>query len=151
MTLRPATPDDVAELARVHAEAGFDPAWPAREIEDVLTGPAAFGLLVETGGAVTGFLLGRSVAGESEILTVATAPAARRQGVGAALVEAALRLAAVTGAEAMFLEVAVDNAPALALYRGAGFVDAGLRRGYYRRREGAPVDALVLRRELNIG
>ena len=51
-----------------------------------------------------------------------------------------------SGAEAMFLEVAADNAAALALYRGAGFTQAGLRRGYY---APAGTDAFVLRRDLN--
>ncbi|MBC6983321.1 N-acetyltransferase [Caulobacter sp. 17J80-11] len=151
MNLRPATPFDLDALARVHAEAGFAPAWPAPELEKLLLGPGAFGLLVELDGAVAGFILCRSVAGEAEILTVATTPSARRKGVGLALVEAAQKLARVTGAEAMFLEVAVDNAPAIELYRKTGFTEAGRRRGYYRRREGAPVDALVLRRELNTG
>lgn len=151
MNLRPATPADLPALARLHAAAGFDPAWSARELEDLLLGPGGFALLVEQDGAPAGFLLGRGVADEAEVLTVAVSPATRRRGVGAALVDGAARLAAVAGAEALFLEVAVDNDAALALYRRAGFAEAGRRRGYYRRREGPAVDALVLRRQLNTG
>ena len=49
----------------------------------------------------------------------------------------------------MFLEVAVDNPAAIALYQAAGFVPAGRRRGYYRRQGADAMDALVLRRTLN--
>ena len=64
------------------------------------------------------------------------------------LLAAALARAEALGCETMFLEVAADNAAALGLYRTAGFVQAGLRRGYYHR-PGGDMDALVLRRDLN--
>ena len=44
----------------------------------------------------------------------------------------------------IFLEVAADNAPGQALYRGFGFAEVGRRRDYYERNIGR-VDALVLR------
>ena len=62
--------------------------------------------------------------------------------------EAAALAARNLGAEQMFLEVAEDNAAALALYRRAGFEAAGRRRGYYPREAGAAVDALLLVRKL---
>ena len=49
----------------------------------------------------------------------------------------------------MFLEVAEDNIAALALYHRAGFAAVGRRRGYYHRAGAAPVDAQVLRLDLN--
>jgi ribosomal-protein-alanine N-acetyltransferase len=48
----------------------------------------------------------------------------------------------------MFLEVAEDNAAALALYTAAGFATTGRRRAYYRRPGGLLVDALMLRSPL---
>ena len=57
-------------------------------------------------------------------------------------------IAAETRAEAMFLEVAADNAPAIGLYQSAGFARVGLRKGYYPHPDGAK-DALVMRRALN--
>ncbi|TCZ55290.1 GNAT family N-acetyltransferase [Roseicella aquatilis] len=102
--------------------------------------PGAFGLWRPEAG----FVLARAAGGEAEILTLAVLPAARRQGLGAALMAAALAGAAARGAEAMFLEVAAGNAAALPLYRGLGFAEVGRRRRYYP--DGA--DALVLRRDL---
>ena len=52
---------------------------------------------------------------------------------------------------AMFLEVAEDNQPALALYRRAGFVANGRRQRYYRRGNGGWVDALMLRANVPLG
>jgi ribosomal-protein-alanine N-acetyltransferase len=49
----------------------------------------------------------------------------------------------------MHLEVAADNAPALALYQRAGFETVGRRRGYYARIEGPAQDAVLMRRALN--
>ena len=77
-----------------------------------------------------------------------SASSARRAGLGRALVEAAALEAARSGARSLFLEVAQDNAAAAALYRGAGFVEAGRRPGYYRRGDAPPADALILVRNL---
>jgi ribosomal-protein-alanine N-acetyltransferase len=96
-----------------------------------------------------GFILVRSLGPEAEVITLAVAPAARRRGLGRALVETAAAAVAAGGAEALFLEVAADNAPALALYESTGFVRAGHRRGYYARPPGPAVDALTLRRMLS--
>jgi ribosomal-protein-alanine N-acetyltransferase len=129
-------------LAALHA-AAFPPAqaW----------GAAAIGLMLELRGSFglwrpeAGFVLARVAADEAEILTLAVLPAARRQGLGAALMAAAMATARARGATAMFLEVAEANAAALALYRGLGFAEVGRRRRYYE--DGA--DALVLRRALD--
>jgi ribosomal-protein-alanine N-acetyltransferase len=88
-----------------------------------------------------------SAAGEAEILTLAVAPRARRQGVGAALVDAAGAAALLRGAASMHLEVAEANAPARALYKKLGYAEAGRRDAYYEG-EGGSVDALVLKRNL---
>jgi ribosomal-protein-alanine N-acetyltransferase len=52
--------------------------------------------------------------------------------------------AAAQGATRLFLEVADDNAAALALYARAGFSEAGRRPGYYARPDGGRQDALIL-------
>ena len=59
----------------------------------------------------------------------------------AGLMRAALDSAWIRDARSLFLEVAVHNAPALALYLGMGFQEVGRRPRYYK--NGA--DALVLR------
>ncbi len=149
MNLRPVGPEAAFDLADLHDRA-FDRPWTALEFDDLLKSPGAFAVLGEAGepAEAKGFVLCRSIAGEAEILTIAVDPAARRRGWGAALVEVAAGVAAETGAEALFLEVAVDNAAAIALYQATGFAKVGTRKGYYPHPDGAK-DALVMRRALN--
>ena len=86
-------------------------------------------------------ILARVAADEAEILTLAVHPERRRHGLGSALLGAAVDRAIASGARSMFLEVAVTNKAARALYAAHGFVEAGLRRRYY----SDGTDALILR------
>ena len=147
MTLEPVHSESADALARVHATS-FDQPWNAADIAELLAAPGGFGLALHEGSAPLAFILVRAIAGEAEILTLAVDPSARRRGAARALVEAALLMAQTAGAEAMFLEVAADNAAAIALYAGAGFIRVGARPSYYPRETGA-IDALVMRRDLN--
>ncbi len=63
--------------------------------------------------------------------------------------QAGLAVARAEGATEAFLEVAVDNDGAIALYEGLGFRRAGLRKSYYDRGAAGCVDALVMRLDLN--
>jgi ribosomal-protein-alanine N-acetyltransferase len=129
-------------LARLHARcfSTTPRPWTASEFGELLQHPGCF-LLTEP----EGFLLGRVVAGEAELLTLAVAPEARRQGIARRLLAAFDARAHAAGAETAFLELSAANEAALAAYRGCGWQDAGRRRGYYRDEAGNPVDALVLR------
>ena len=140
MTLTGATREDAPALARIHASAfPSGAAWSAGTIETLLGLSGVFGL-----HGPGGFILARRILDEAEILTLAVHPEFRRQGLGAALVGTAAMVAATAGARVMFLEVAEANVAAMALYAGAGFERAGLRRDYY-----APgLHAWLLRREL---
>jgi ribosomal-protein-alanine N-acetyltransferase len=59
------------------------------------------------------------------------APAMRRRGLAAALLKAVLEQCRHWGSERVLLEVRAGNAPAIGLYRRAGFREDGRRRGYY--------------------
>ncbi len=129
-------------MAAVHAAAMPEgEVWEAAAIAVQLALPGVFGLLDSRGGMV----LARVAADEAEILALAVVPAARRQGLGAALLAAAEARAAGRGAAVMYLEVAERNAAARALYAHASYAFAGRRHGYYR--DGG--DALVLKKRLN--
>lgn len=161
MRFRPAQALDLDILAQIHAACFAAAAWPAQEIAALLSGPGGYGVVGEPinrreqdeGGkprpAPVAFILCRIIADDAEILTLAVAPGCRRRGGGRALLQAAAALAQGAGARSLFLEVAADNDPAIALYEAAGFERAGLRRGYYAKGRSTPVDALVYRRALN--
>lgn len=136
------TPETLAALHRRCFRS--PPPWSAADFAGFIADPLAF-LLVE-GDA--GFLLGRAVAGEAELLTLAVAPEARRLGLGRKLVARFLYQAQLRGADQAFLEVRADNAPAIALYESAGFEATGRRRSYYQDPDGSRTDAVVLTRRL---
>ena len=115
--------------------------WSEAEIAAVLDSALCFVLT-----APLGFLIGRAVAGEAELLTIAVDPAARRQGIAAGLVAGFLAEARARRAGVAFLEVAADNAAARGLYAAAGFTDSGVRRGYYHTAAGRAVDAVLMAR-----
>jgi ribosomal-protein-alanine N-acetyltransferase len=85
------------------------------------------------------------IADSAEILTVGVIPTARRLGIARLLLDGLLAEARQRGAVEAFLEVRVDNEAAQSLYKHEGFVQVGLRPGYY---DGGRVDAAVMRREL---
>jgi ribosomal-protein-alanine N-acetyltransferase len=137
---------DAAEtMAALHAT-GFARAWSASEIEGLLAGRTVAGLGVRLGSAVIGMALVRVAADEAEILSIAIDRDWRGCGLATRLLDHALDHAARRGARRVLLEVESGNAPALALYRRAGFREVGRRRGYYAAEGGG--DALVLAREL---
>jgi [ribosomal protein S18]-alanine N-acetyltransferase len=89
-----------------------------------------------------GVLLGGDSA---ELLTVGVVPSARRLGLARRMLAELYDAARRRGAHEMFLEVRVDNESARALYDAEGFVEIGVRRGYYDR---GRVDAVVMRKPL---
>jgi ribosomal-protein-alanine N-acetyltransferase len=126
--------ESAAPLAALHAVC-FERAWDAATLADMLAGPGTFAFAHDDG-----FVVARAAADEAEILTLAVAPHARGQGLGRALLQAAIGKARGLGAGVMFLEVGADNPHALALYAALGFSKVGMRKAYYEGR-----DALVLR------
>jgi ribosomal-protein-alanine N-acetyltransferase len=128
MKLTAAGPDDAALLAAIHATA-FPPgaAWDADTLGTLLRLEGVFAWRA----GEDGFILARRTLDEAEILTLAVCPAARRAGIGAALVATALLTVSAAGAKAMFLEVEEANEAARRLYAAAGFTRIGLRRDYY--------------------
>lgn len=145
--LRPASSADIPAFAALERASFSDP-WTPAQLQEALNWPGAIAVAAEgAGAAIAGYVLGRVVVDEGEILTIATDPVRRRSGIGRALLGAALSTMVQRGAHAAWLEVRISNAAARAMYQSAGFVAAGVRKGYYRR----PVeDALVLRRDLTI-
>jgi ribosomal-protein-alanine N-acetyltransferase len=133
-----------AEMAALHALCFVTPRpWSEAEISDLLSSRFCFAIK-----AVSGFLLGRVVAGEAELLTIAVDPAARRQGIGTGLMRDFLAEAAKRGADSVFLEVADFNTSAQRLYLASGFTETARRRGYYHAPDGTRSDAVVMARTI---
>ncbi len=131
-------------MAATHA-AAFSQSrpWGEHEFSDLLQHPGSF-----AAGNKDCFALIRVTLDEAELLTIATHPDFRRRGLASMLMAQWQAIAHERGAKRAFLEVADDNAAAIALYRSAGYDSCGSRPGYYRRNKGRTVDALIMARDL---
>jgi [ribosomal protein S18]-alanine N-acetyltransferase len=117
----------------------FADPWSRRDFADCLVGACAL-FVAETKDGPLGYIVGRSVLDEAEILNLGVELAARRQGIGRALVAHMMGTFAGAGVGRVFLEVRESNVGAQRLYAGFGFREVGRRRRYYR----APVEDAVL-------
>lgn len=152
MITRRASVNDAGELARLHRLC-FEDAWSEEFFRETMAEGGVIALVAGTAAEteLQAFVLIRTVMEQSEILTIATLPEARRHGFARALLREGAAEAARKQVATMFLEVAEDNQAALALYRDLGFVLNGRRRHYYHRANGAVADALMLRADLPLG
>lgn len=133
----------VAELEKVC----FSTPWSEQSIAQELHNPLSLWLLAVEGESLAGYVGSQTVMGETDMMNLAVAPQRRRQGIGRRLVEELTARLARMGSRSLTLEVRASNVPARALYEAMGFVQTGLRRGYYRSpRE----DGLILRKEWTI-
>lgn len=158
MTASPALLDRIMAVM----EAAFDPAygeaWNRRQVADALAMPGTHALVADATGALipdnadvapdpAGFVLTRHVLDEEELLLIAVTPEARRQGVGAALIEQLFAVARTRGTARVFLEMRRGN-PAIHLYHKFGFEPIGERRNYYRMANGERLDAITFARSI---
>lgn len=135
---------DAPALATLHARCFTTPRpWSAAEFASLLADTHCFLLT-----APQAFLLGRVIADEAELLSLAVAPEARRQGLATRLLAGFAEASQTRGAERAFLEVAAGNLAAQALYARDGWQPGGRRKAYYRSPGGGAEDALVLWRSL---
>ena len=86
-------------------------------------------------------------AGEAHILNLCVRETMRGRGIGRTLLRQLLDLAVEAGVEDVFLEVRPSNLAAIRLYQSLGFVQVGVRKGYYQA-AGGREDATVLRLDL---
>ncbi len=80
---------------------------------------------------VLGFVGLWLIADEAHIVTLAVRQDHRRRGLGELLLIAGIETAVARGQEMITLEVRRSNEAAISLYAKYGFVQAGIRRGYY--------------------
>lgn len=135
--LHPEDAGAVAEILRRSPEAVF---WPESSVREVLGWKGVLGLASEVGREVAGFLIGRQVTDEAEVLNVAVAPENRRRGEGGVLLRAAVGEFRKRGVNRVFLEVRESNSTGIAFYGKHSFSKVGRREGYYR----DPVEAAIV-------
>lgn len=137
MTVVPMAERHLTALAEIE-KACFHAPWSEVMLREEL-GKGIF-LVAERDGQAVGYVGCQTVLDEGYITNVAVSPDCRRQGIGRMLLAELVSCARARGLAFVTLEARASNAPAIALYEGAGFVRVGVRKNFYT----APVEDAVL-------
>ena len=141
MRIRPALADDIPAIRALASQSPEAAQWSEQHF-DALASPESsrIALVADDRGDITGFVVAHEIAGEFELENIAVAAHARRRGIGRELVTKLMETAVRRGVCAIHLEVRGQNQAARRLYEGLGFVQSGVRRGYY----DCPADDAIL-------
>jgi ribosomal-protein-alanine N-acetyltransferase len=150
--IEPAGPADLDAIVEIERHS-FPTPWSretfaaelSREGARLIVARAAHG--ARPGGLV-GFCNYWLIVDELHVHAIATHPDHRRAGIGGRLLAHALAEARARGCVRATLEVRRGNAPAIALYQGAGFRGVHVRPRYYQDNQ---EDALIMLCELEPG
>lgn len=125
-------PADAAALTAIIEESPQAAAWAPGAGEKLAETTAPVIFVSDSAGRVSGFVIGRQIGDEAEILNLAVRQAERKKGQATELLQAILRAFRQGGVTRAFLEVRASNAPAIAFYQKHQFRQIGRRRRYYR-------------------
>lgn len=136
MTIREMTLSDVGAVACNEALC-FSMPWSENAFREIAAaqetgeGQTILYLVAELDGRIVGHCGVRNLLGEGEITNVAVHPDHRNQGIAGVMLAELLDRGVRMGIEAFTLEVRAGNTNAIRLYKKAGFVTEGVRKGFY--------------------
>lgn len=132
-------------MASVHLDAfPHGESWGVGQFEDLMAQDSVIARGIVRGTELVSFILIQIAVDQAEILTLATAPSQRRNGLAGTLLAQVEAELVERGSAVWLLDVAADNTPGLEFYARNGFSTDGRRRGYYQRVEGKRVDAILM-------
>jgi ribosomal-protein-alanine N-acetyltransferase len=128
LTVRALSFTDLPQVISVERRAFTSP-WSLGMFVIELSKPSGIYLAAVRGAQIVGYVICAKYVEAYHVMTLATDPEHRREGVASALLDAVIERA---GADANYtLEVRVSNAGAIALYERYGFHAVGTRPRYY--------------------
>ena len=139
---RKATKNDIKKINEINIEA-FEKDATA-DLEKVIENPVYHVFVATIDNVIVGFFEITIVAGEAEIVFIATKEKYRHQGVADYMMNFITDYAKLNGASAIFLEVESSNIPACNLYQKFGFSHEYKRADYY----GKNRNAIVMKKAL---
>lgn len=142
---RAMTPGDLPAVSAVE-RASYQFPWSEGIFRDCLR-VGYLCRVAELDGEIVAYGVVAMGAGEAHILNLCVRRDLRGRSVGRQMLMLVLERARQAGMGTVFLEVRPSNPHAIALYQSVGFVQVGLRKGYYQA-EGGREDALVLKLDL---
>ena len=146
LSFRSARESDVAEILRIERQSYAFP-WTEGIFRDCLRVNYTC-RVAEIGMAIAGYGIMSVAAAEAHLLNLCIGEDYRCRGIGRRLLAHLLQVAANVGAREAFLEARPSNTAAIRLYQSLGFVQIGVRRGYYQAVDGRE-DAIVLKRHID--
>ena len=123
-------PGDVRQVVAIEAASSATP-WTRRMFMGELGRPTSLDLVIVRGAGVLGFAMVTRYADVWHILNLCIDSAERERGLGGLLLDELFHRADAYANLGYTLEVRVSNERAIRLYRRKGFVDHGVRPGYY--------------------
>jgi ribosomal-protein-alanine N-acetyltransferase len=148
VAIRPMRKSDLDAVQRIEQES-YRFAWTEGIFDDCLRVGYTC-IVAEIDFLLVGYAVLSAGAGEAHLLNLCVAGNFRCRGLGRRLLLDMLSRVREAGASVVFLEVRPSNTAAIRLYQTLGFVQIGVRRGYYQDVDGRE-DAIVLRLTLDIG
>lgn len=109
----------------------FSQPWSRQGFLDAVNFANTVFLVAEENNRIVGYIGMYVAMDEGEITNVAVAPVERCHGIGGMLIAELLKIAENKGIARIVLEVRVSNDSAIRLYERNGFVQCGVRRGFY--------------------
>ncbi len=109
----------------------FSQPWSRQGFLDAVNLANTVFLVAEENNRIVGYIGMYVAMDEGEITNVAVAPVERCHGIGGMLIAELLKIAESKGIARIVLEVRVSNDSAIRLYERNGFVQCGVRRGFY--------------------
>ncbi len=128
--MRNATVHDIPALAAIEA-ACFSQPWSEHAFQESMAGDNTLFLCAVEDGVIAAYIGLYLAFDEAEVTNIATLPAYRRRGLARALLTGAENALLTRGVTALHLDVRVSNTVAIALYQSIGFIEDGIRRGFY--------------------
>lgn len=126
--------DDIDEVLKIE-DVSFPRPWSRSQFEKELENPfsRSFAARLDKSNNKTlvGYIIIWLVAEEAHILNIAVLPDFKKKGIGTKLIQFILDFLAKQYARAVYLEVRHSNTAAQMLYKGFGFKEIGIRKGYY--------------------
>lgn len=140
-------PGDSKRMAELHAQS-FKPhqAWDETAFEELLSLPTTIALGWTHGHTLRGMIVLQCTPPTAEILTLATHPAAQRAGIASSLLRASTSELVKLDCSRLQLDVAANNAAAIAFYTHHKFIHDARRKNYYRSTGTSRIDAVLMSR-----
>lgn len=136
--------EDSAAVAEMEQQIFSDP-WSEKSVMETVQQKQSVCFAAEKAGHILGYLLVYHAADEAEIARIAVQKEARRQGAAGKLMQALEHYCEEHKMEKLLLDVRESNEAARSFYTKNGFVEDGIRQGFY---VNPSEDAVLMSRQL---